>query len=82
VRSCNLGSFQRLGSSNNYLFVGKVNSVSMFVYIQAQDPGATRYNFTIAGVGLDLTSQAEPMKVGLQIGNNTGSTTFKATVFP
>jgi len=76
------GSFHRLGSSNNFWFVGNVNGVSTFVDIQAQDHDATRYKFAVSGWGLDLASQAEPMKVGLQIGDNTGSTTFKATVFP
>jgi DNA-binding beta-propeller fold protein YncE len=76
------GSFQRLGSSNIFLFAGTIAGVSMLVDIQAQNPGARQFGFSIAGVGLDLASQAEPMKVGLQIGNNTGSETFKAIVFP
>jgi streptogramin lyase len=76
------GSFRRLGSSNIFLFIGIISGVSMAVDIQAQNLNATEFNFGIVGMGLDLASQVEPMEVGLQIGDNIGSATFNATVFP
>lgn len=72
------GSLQRFGS--DYLFVGVIKNVFVTVNLFERVQGLTQWTFDIAGIGLDVTGQAEPMKVGLQAGNNTGSTTFHANV--
>ncbi len=76
------GSFQRLGSSKNFWLAGEINGVYMLVDIQAQAHSTTAYNFGITALGLDLTTQTEPILAGLQIGDNTGSMTFQAHVIP
>ena len=72
------GSLQRFGS--DYLFVGVIKNVFVTVNLFEREQGLTQWTFDIAGIGLGVTGQAEPMKVGLQAGNNTGSTTFHANV--
>ena len=71
-------SFVRVG--NNYVFFGVIKNVFLAVDISLLNATATRADFGIAGFGLNLTGQAEPLKVGLQIGGNAGSGSFHAEV--
>ena len=72
------GSFFRFGT--DYLFVGAVKNVFLTANLLEPGRGATEWTFGVAGFGLDITGQSEPMKVALQVGNNTGSTTYNANV--
>jgi streptogramin lyase len=76
------GSFQRLGSLNDFVFAGEINGVYIAAAILTPPNNAPGYDFSITAFGLDLTTQKEPILAGLQIGDNTGSTTFKAMVIP
>lgn len=74
------GSFRQSGNSNHFLFDGTIRGILLHADIQGQEHSTTDYKFIANGNGLDLTGQAEPMSVGLQIGNKAGSVMFNANV--
>lgn len=74
------GSFAQLGKSTVFLVDRTVNGVRLDVAIYGRNGGNTQYDFIATGNGLDLTRETEPLSVGLQIGNNAGTTTVHANI--
>ncbi len=68
------GSFKSVGKGS-FTFSGKVNGVSLSMVIQLFGKG---YIFAALGNSANLVGTANPVKVGLTIGGDTGSASIKA----
>ncbi len=68
------GSFRQIGGQMHFLFQGTVNGLNVNFEIQAERDSTDSFDFSARIKGIDLTSEPNPVSIGLKIGHNTGTT--------
>ncbi|MBZ5493950.1 MAG: YncE family protein [Acidobacteriia bacterium] len=69
------GSFKQVGGNMHFVFSGTINGLPVSMTLMATGSTNNSFKYSVAVNGVDLTGQPNPATVGLQIGENTGSTT-------
>jgi YVTN family beta-propeller protein len=68
------GSFRKDGPNLHWKFEGKIGSVRVNADIKQQNKSTTQFDYSFAVNGPNLTGEPHPIRVGLKIGKNVGST--------
>ena len=71
------GSFRQVGGNLHFVFNGTVNGLQVNFNLKANGKSSTDFSYVVNVNGVDLTSQPDPVTVGLKIGENTGTTTVQ-----
>jgi YVTN family beta-propeller protein len=69
------GSFLQVGRNHHFVLNATINGLPVSFNLKANDSSSTDFSYAVNVSGVDLTSQPDPVTVGLTIGNNTGTTT-------
>jgi YVTN family beta-propeller protein len=71
------GSFLRVGGNHHFVLNATINGLQVSFNLKANGGSSTDFSYVVNVGGVDLTSQPDPVTVGLQIGSNTGTTTVQ-----
>lgn len=69
------GSFRQVGGSHHFVLNATINGLQVDFNLKANHGSSTDFSYVVNVNGVDLTSQPNPVTVGLTIGHNTGTTT-------
>jgi YVTN family beta-propeller protein len=69
------GSFLQVGRNHHFVLNATINGLPISFNLKANDSSSTDFSYVVNVTGVNLTSQPDPVTVGLTIGNNTGTTT-------
>ncbi|HKD80938.1 MAG TPA: cytochrome D1 domain-containing protein [Candidatus Angelobacter sp.] len=69
------GSFLQVSGNHHFELNAIINGLQVNFSLKANHGSNTAFSYTVNVNGVDLTSQPDPVTVGLQIANNTGTTT-------
>jgi YVTN family beta-propeller protein len=71
------GSFLQVGGNHHFVLNATINGLPVSFNLKANHGSSADFCYVVNVSGVDLTSQSDPVTVGLQIGNNTGTTTVQ-----
>jgi YVTN family beta-propeller protein len=71
------GSFRQLGGNHHFVLNATINGLQVDFNLTANHGSSTDFSYVVNVHGVDLTSQPDPVTVGLTIGHNTGTTTVQ-----
>jgi YVTN family beta-propeller protein len=71
------GSFQQVGGNLHFVLNATINGLQVDFNLKANHGSSTDFSYVVNVDGVDLTSQPNPLTVGLTIGHNTGTTTVQ-----
>lgn len=71
------GSFRKDGSNLHWKFEGKVGAVRVNADIKQQAKSTTQFDYAFDVKGPNLTSEPRPIRVGLKIGLNVGTSSVQ-----
>lgn len=69
------GSFRQVGGNHHFELNATINGLQVSFSLKADQGSNTDFDYVVNVNGVNLTSQPDPVIVGLKIGNNTGTTT-------
>jgi YVTN family beta-propeller protein len=71
------GSFLQVGGNHHFELNATINGFEVAFDLKANHGSSTDFSYVVNVSGVDLTSQPNPVTVGLTIGHNTGTTTVQ-----
>jgi YVTN family beta-propeller protein len=71
------GSFRQVGGNQHFVLNTTINGLQVNFNLKANHGSSTDFSYVVNVNGVDLTSQPDPVTVGLTIGHNTGTTTVQ-----
>lgn len=71
------GSFRQVGGNLHFVLNATINGLQVNFNLKANGKSSTGFSYVVNVNGVDLTSQPDPVTVGLKIGENTGTTTVQ-----
>ena len=71
------GSFSQVGGNHHFVLNATINGLQVDFNLKANHGSSTDFSYVVNVSGVNLTSQPNPVTVGLTIGHNTGTTTVQ-----